>query len=140
MAQTRKILLVDDDPDFRASTRKILESGGYQVVEAASGEEGFAKAKTYRPDLAVIDIIMESFSEGFNLIKRLNEDEWTKGVPRIILTSLGLQQETDMISAEELGTKYIVQKPVQKDDFLRVVAAAIRTVPTAKRDELGDAG
>ncbi len=140
MVQGKKILLIDDDSDFRSSTRKILESGGYEVVEAATGKEGFEKAKSESPDLAIIDIIMESFSEGFNLIKRLNEDEWTRGMPRIVLTSLGLQQEMDMVSAEELGTKYIVQKPVKKDDFLKVVQAAMRTTPTAKKDELGDVG
>jgi DNA-binding response OmpR family regulator len=129
MSEGKKILLIDDDSDFRNSTRKILESGGYSVIEAATGEEGFSKAKSEHPDLAVIDIIMESFSEGFNLIKRLNEDDSTRGVRRIVLTSLGLQQEMDMITPEELGTKYIVQKPVKKDEFLKVVAAAIRTTP-----------
>jgi CheY-like chemotaxis protein len=127
MAQGKRILLVDDDDDFRAATKKILESGGYEVVEAASGEEGYAKTKSERPDLAVIDIIMESFSEGFNLIKRLSDDEETKGIPRIILTTLGIQQETDMISPEELGTRFIIQKPVKKDEFLTMVEAALRT-------------
>jgi ActR/RegA family two-component response regulator len=108
MAEGKKILLIDDDSDFRSSTRKILESGGYNVIEAATGEEGFSKAKSESPDLAVIDIIMESFSEGF--------------------------------TPEELGTKYIVQKPVKKDDFLKIVAAAIKTTPTGKKDDLGDAG
>ncbi len=51
MEQGKKILLVDDDSDFRASTRKILESGGYVVVEAATGQEGFAKAKSESPDI-----------------------------------------------------------------------------------------
>jgi len=140
MAQGKRILLVDDDADFRAATRKILESGGYEVIEASTGEEGFAKAASEHPDLAVIDIIMESFSEGFNLVKRLGENEWTRGIPRIILTSLGIQQETDMVSAEELGTKYIIQKPVKKDEFLAMVAAALRTKSSAKSEELGDVG
>lgn len=126
MEQTKKILLVDDDNDFRSATKKILESGGYVVVEAATGNEGFEKAESERPDLAVIDIIMESFSEGFNLIKRLNDNERTRPIPRIILTSLGLQQEMDMISPEELGSKYILQKPVKKDELLTMVKAALR--------------
>jgi CheY-like chemotaxis protein len=129
MVQAKKILIVDDDTDFRSSTRKILESGGYEVVEAATGQDGFRMAKSERPDLAVIDIIMETFSEGFDLIKRLNEDESTRGVPRIVLTTLGLQQETDMVSPEELGTRYIIQKPVKKDDFLKMVEAAIGRAP-----------
>ncbi len=127
MTHGKKILLIDDDGDFRSATRKILESGGYDVVEAVSGEEGFERAKMVAPDLAVIDIIMESFSEGFNLIKKLDSDEKTKGIPRIILTSLGLQQEMDMISPEELGTKYILQKPIKAAEFLAMVERAIRT-------------
>jgi CheY-like chemotaxis protein len=129
MEQERKILLVDDDSDFRSATRKILESGGYRVVEAATGEEGFQKAKSERPDLAVVDVIMDTFSEGFNLIKRLGDDEQTKDIPRIVLTSLGLQQEVDMVSPEELGTKFIVQKPVKAAEFLALVERALRTSP-----------
>lgn len=140
MAETKKILLVDDDSDFRSATRTILESRGYEVIEAASGKEGFEKAKSDNPDLAVIDIIMESFSEGFNLIKRLGQEEWTKGIPRIVLTSLGLQQETDMVTPEELGTKFIMQKPVKPDEFLEMVERAIRKDPQPKKTELGDAG
>jgi DNA-binding response OmpR family regulator len=138
MTQGKKILLVDDDSDFRSATRKILESGGYEVVEAASGQEGYQKAKSESPDLAVIDVIMETFSEGFNLIKQLGSDEWTKGIPRIVLTSLGLQQEMDMVTPEELGTKYIIQKPVKPAEFLALVERALRTAPQAKKDELGD--
>ncbi len=140
MEQGKKILLVDDDNDFRSATKRILESGGYTVIEASSGEEGYRKAKSERPDLAIIDIIMETFSEGFNLIKRLGADEWTKGIPRIVLTSLGLQQETDMVTPEELGTKYIIQKPVKAAEFLALVERALRTAPHVKKDELGDVG
>ena len=141
MAEKKKILLVDDDNDFRSATRTILESSGYTVVEASTGKEGFDKAKSESPDLAIIDIIMESFSEGFDLIKRLGDEEWTRGIPRIVLTSLGLQQETDMVSPEELGTKFIIQKPVKAAEFLALVERALRSAPPkASKAPLGDAG
>ena len=140
MAEKKKILLVDDDNDFRSATRTILESSGYTVVEASTGKEGFDKAKSESPDLAVIDIIMESFSEGFNLIKRLGQDEWTRGIPRIVLTSLGLQQEMDMVTPEELGTKFIMQKPVKPAELLDLVERALRKDAQPKKGELGDVG
>jgi len=140
MTKVKKILLVDDDSDFRSATRKILESGGYEVIEAATGQEGFEKAKSEGPDLAVIDVIMETFSEGFNLIKRLGTDEWTRGIPRIVLTSLGLQQDMDMVTPEELGTRFIIQKPVKAAEFLALVESALKTAPERKKDDLGDAG
>jgi two-component system, OmpR family, alkaline phosphatase synthesis response regulator PhoP len=127
MADKKKILLVDDDSDFRTATRTILESGGYEVVEAGGGKEGFDKAASEAPDLAVIDIIMESFSEGFNLIKQLGRDERTSRIPRIVLTSLGLQQEMDMVTPEELGTRFIMQKPVKAAELLTLVEQAIGT-------------
>ena len=118
MAETKKILLVDDDNDFRSATRTILESRGYEVIEAATGKEGFEKAKSESPDLAVIDIIMESFSEGFNLIKRLGQDEWTRGIPRIVLTSLGLQQDSRRATVElhRARTHRVGQAAVGVDD------------------------
>ncbi len=140
MAEKKKILLVDDDNDFRSATRTILESSGYVVVEASTGKEGFDKAKSESPDLAVIDIIMESFSEGFNLIKRLGQDEWTRGIPRIVLTSLGLQQEMDMVTPEELGTRFIMQKPVKTAELLELVERALRKDAQPKKGELGDVG
>jgi CheY-like chemotaxis protein len=125
MAQGKKILLVDDDRDFRSATGKILESAGYRVIEAASGDEGFARASSETPDLAVIDIIMGSFSEGFDLVKRLDDNERTHKIPRIVLTSLGIQQETDMITPAELGTRFILQKPIKKDELLKMVESAL---------------
>lgn len=121
----KKILLIDDDPDFRLATRKILESDGYEVVEAKSGQEGFDLAKSTSPDLVLIDIIMESFTEGFNLIQKLYEDEKTKDIPRIILTTLGIQQDLDSIYPKELDTKFILQKPVKKEELLKMVGSAL---------------
>lgn len=121
----KKILVIDDDSDFRLATRKILESGGYEVVEAKSGQEGFDLAKSTSPDLVLIDIIMESFTEGFNLIQKLFEDEKTKDIPRIILSTLGIQQDLDSIYPKELDTKFILQKPVKKEELLKMVGSIL---------------
>ena len=121
----KKILVIDDDDDFRLSTRKILESDGYDVVEAKSGKEGFDMAESISPDLVLIDIIMESYTEGFNLVQRLNENEKTKDIPRIVLTTLGIQQDLDAISPKELDTKFILQKPIKKEELLKMVGSLL---------------
>ena len=121
----KKILLVDDDQDFRLACRKILEADGYEVVEAASGKEGLQAAGSVNPDVIVIDIIMESFSEGFNLIRKLATQDKTRDIPRIILSTLGIQQDLDMVYPEELGTYSILQKPVKKEDLLAAVQSAL---------------
>ena len=121
----KKILLVDDDADFRRATRKILESKGFGVTEATGGNEGYDMAQTENPDLIIIDVIMESFSEGFKLIQKLATNDKTKDVPRILLTTLGIQQDLDMIYPQEIGTKSILQKPIKKEELLASVQAAI---------------
>jgi CheY-like chemotaxis protein len=58
MADKHRILIVDDDADYRASTRALLEGEGYEVDEADSGRGGIARVRATRPDLIVLDIMM----------------------------------------------------------------------------------
>ena len=117
----KKILLVDDDNDFRRATRKILEWDGYQVIEAANSVEGLEKAESESPDLIIIDIIMESYTEGFSMVQKLFENEKTNDIPRIILSTLGIIQDFDMISPEELNAEHILQKTVKKEELLKTI-------------------
>lgn len=120
----KKILIVDDDKDFRRATRKILESDGYRVIEAENSVEGLDKAESESPDLIIIDVIMDSYTEGFNMVQKLSENEKTNDIPRIILSTLGIKQDLDMISPEELGTEFILQKTVKKEELLKTIESA----------------
>ncbi|MBN1572832.1 MAG: response regulator [Deltaproteobacteria bacterium] len=120
----KKILLVDDDKDFRRATRKILESDGYQVIEAENSVEGLEKAESEAPDLIIIDVIMDSYTEGFNMIQRLAENAKIKDIPRIILSTLGIKQDLDMIAPEELKTEFILQKTVKKEELIKTIESA----------------
>ncbi len=117
----KKILLVDDDNDFRRAIRKILEWDGYQVIEAINGKEGLETAESESPDLIIIDIIMDSYTEGFSMVQKLSENDKTKNILRIILSSLGISQDLDMISPEELKTEHILQKTVKKEELLKTI-------------------
>ena len=66
-----KILIIDDDPDFVQTTGIVLKSAGYEVVEAFSGKEGLEKANSEKPDLYIIDLMMETYSEGSNVVDAL---------------------------------------------------------------------
>ena len=93
MTEKRKrILIVDDDPDVVHALTKILEKDGYQVVSAPNSKIGQERALAEAPDLIVIDIIMDTYSEGFSFIRTLAADSRTRDIPRIILSSLGIQQ------------------------------------------------
>ena len=62
-----KILIIDDDEDYRTSIRTLLKSHNYVVSEAGSGKEGLEKIKSEKPDLIVLDIMMETIDQDYSL-------------------------------------------------------------------------
>jgi CheY-like chemotaxis protein len=112
------ILYVDDDPDYREVVRAILESGGYEMVEAATGESGIHVYKEHRPDLVLVDLMMEEVDAGTRFVRelRLLGDP----VPIYMLSSVGenLSLSTD-VSA--LGLAGVFQKPIDRDTLLGVL-------------------
>jgi len=83
---TQKILIVDDEKLILISTRIVLESVGYGVVTAASGEEAIGKAREESPGLILLDIMMPGI-DGWETLSRLKEDAETKDIPVIIFTA-----------------------------------------------------
>jgi len=84
----KKVLLVDDDPDFVESIRLILEKEAYQIIVANSGEEGYRKAKSQRPDLIILDVMLETIDKGFEISRRLKQDAELKKIPILMLTAI----------------------------------------------------
>ena len=122
----KKILIIDDDPDFVKSTGTVLKSGGYEVVEAYSGKEGLEKSKTEKPDLYIIDLMMETYSEGSNVVQALTDDEETKEKPRIMITSVDLKGPWDSYPEDDwMPCDFVLQKPVSPHDLLKYVNRAL---------------
>lgn len=123
----KKVLIIDDDPELVGSIRQILETNSYEVISANSGKEGIVKAKAENPDLIIIDVMMETWSEGFNVVDELRKNEKICNVPRILLTGLGIQSPLESISMspEMMGVKFILQKPLKPADLLEYVRKAL---------------
>jgi len=125
MAERKKILIIDDDEDFRISIRTLLESNNYKVTEAESGKQGLQRIKSDRPDLIVLDIMMETIDEGYLLnqvIKYQQEFEGFKNVPILMVSSIQEDPlsrfptaagQVDMIMPD-----YYFTKPVDIPKFL----------------------
>lgn len=119
-----KILIVDDDPDLVESMKATLESHGYAVCKARNGTEGCAKAKTEKPDLMLLDVMMKHDTEGFEVAKQLKADDATRNLPVIIITgirkakSLPFRFEPD---EDWLPVKAVLEKPVNPEDLLKHV-------------------
>ena len=123
--KNKKILIIDDDPDFVRTSGIVLKSAGYEVLEALSGKEGLEKSKADKPDLYIIDFMMETYSEGSNVVRSLSEDEEAKDKPRIMISSLDFNGPWESFPKEWLGCKFVLQKPVSPHDLLGVVEKAL---------------
>lgn len=91
MNATANILIIDDDADYRASLRAFLESEGYQVAEASNGHDGIALAQRTRPDLIVLDIMMESPIEGYSVnqaIKHQDQYAELREIPIVMVSAI----------------------------------------------------
>jgi twitching motility two-component system response regulator PilH len=115
-----KVLVVDDSPTERHFLSEILSKQGYQVIMAESGEEAMEKAKSQRPDLILMDVVMPGLN-GFQATRALTRDEETKHIPVIMCTSKG--QETDKIWGMRQGARDYLVKPINPDELLRKIAA-----------------
>jgi CheY-like chemotaxis protein len=123
-----KILVVDDDADFVEATTTLLEAKGYDVVSAANGEEGYAKAKAEKPNAMLLDVMMAHDSDGFDTARKLKEDPATKGIPVIMITGIRKSKALPFSFEPDddwLPVKVVLEKPVMADQLLKTVQEAV---------------
>ncbi len=116
----KKILVVDDSPTDRQFLLEGLSRLGYQVVLAETGEEALGKAKSEKPDLVLMDIVMPGMN-GFQATRTIAKDEATKGIPVIVCTTKSL--ETDRIWGMRQGARDYLVKPINLDELAAKIAA-----------------
>jgi len=83
-----RILIIDDDADFRESCRLPLEAAGFEVSEADDADAGFQKVRSENPDLVILDVIMPNEYEGFELARRIREELGLKNLPILMLSAV----------------------------------------------------
>lgn len=105
-----KILLVEDNEDNRLVYRTILDHFGFEVLEAADGEEGIRRARADGPDLILMDVSIPKI-DGWEATRRLKADPSTSSIPIIALTAHALA--TDRAKAQEAGCDGYLAKPVE---------------------------
>jgi two-component system OmpR family response regulator len=119
MSDTKRILVVDDDPDFRLTIETILKGVGYDVLTAFNGAEGEAMAAEHEPDLIVLDIMMEEVDAGLVVAERLGNQ-----YPVVLLSSIA-DSTVKVFDADKLPVKGILQKPIRADALLQTVRKAL---------------
>ena len=125
-----RIMLVEDDDTIRMITRDILESAGYLVREAATGAIALDEARTFRPDLFLLDVMMPDM-DGFETARRLRAQQETQMTPIIFVSARG--QTADKVRAFKMGADDYMVKPVDNAELLARVGKALER----KQRELG---
>ena len=119
----KKILFIEDESALQKTFRDVLEKEGYQMISALDGESGLRLAKSQKPDLILLDLILPR-KDGFEVLKELKEDETTKGIPVIVLTNL--EDIESVEKAIELGaTTYLVKAQYTLEEVIQKVKKAL---------------
>ena len=110
------VLIVEDDVFFQKFYSSKLTDAGFSVAVASDGEEGIVKAREFKPDLIILDIIMPN-KDGFDFLEDVSADETLKKIPILVFSTLG--QEQDVQKALKLGADGYVNKTFFDFDKLK---------------------
>ena len=121
----KRILVVDDDPDLREATEIILSGAGYDVSMAASGDEALLALQQEQIDLVLLDVMMETDTEGFHLAYKIRQDDKLKDVPIIMLTCI--EEKTGEVldpgkSGDYLPVQAFLRKPLDPEELKAKIA------------------
>ena len=141
-----KILIIDDDEDIVESMKIVLKNAGYAVSAASSGAEGLSKAKSERPDLIVLDVMLESIDKGFEVARELKNSD-LKSIPILMLTAIKEVTDinfnagntyTDQLpadyfeggapakNADNLPVEAFYEKPIKPDELIAKIKTLLK--------------
>lgn len=116
------ILIVDDDPDFVNATRIVLEKEGYKVERAAGGKEGFQVARKSSPALVILDVMMDSVLDGVYVSRKMNEDDATRDIPIVMVTSIANTDYADLFPTDEyIHIDAFLSKPIDPEKLIKKI-------------------
>jgi len=128
-----KILIIDDDPDIVLAARLCLQSAGHEVFEASNSEKGLGMLGEVKPDLIILDVMMDSATEGFQTALKLRSSDPASPlaaysrIPIVMLTAL--HSTTDLRFAPDqdyLPVDVFIDKPIDPDVLISKVNALLK--------------
>lgn len=133
MTKQYEILVVDDDMDIRDSLQIILEKNGYAVRLAKNGKEALQELGVKKPDLMILDVMMSTDTEGFDLAYELKNMPDFSSLPIIMLTSFMEKvreegpDQFQHILGEEWPAKWLFEKPIDSAKLLKKLDGILKT-------------
>jgi CheY-like chemotaxis protein len=120
-----KVLIVDDDPDIISALTAIIENSGFSVIFAYNKKEGMEKLIAEKPDIAVLDVMMETDQAGFEMSREIKSMPDFKNLPIIMLTGVGqvtgVNFQAAMSDKDWLPADSYIEKPVEPDELIEEI-------------------
>lgn len=127
--EQRTLLVVDDDPDIRGFLEQALSHQGYRVQTAAGGQEALDMVRESPPDLILLDLKMPGM-DGYEVIRRLKENEDTRAIPIIVITASPVDKERDKVRVLGMGASQYLVKPLSVQELVAEIKKAIAEGPS----------
>jgi CheY-like chemotaxis protein len=129
MSEQKRILIIDDDPDFVEGIQSILEGAGFAVDAEYNPDDGFEALQTNPPDLLLLDIRMGRGAEGIVLARKVRKDPVLREIPVLIITGIR-EQIAFLFPGEPMHPRFVavdelVEKPVEPEFLLERVSALL---------------
>ncbi|MBN9388512.1 MAG: response regulator [Chloroflexi bacterium] len=128
----RKVLVIDDEPGIIEIVEANLEGDGFEVISASNGKEGLEKIKSEQPELVVLDVMMPEM-DGWEVLRSLEKDENTAGLPVIMLTAKAADE--DYIYGLEEGAVEYITKPFLPQELVNRIKITLMVLNPRMRDE-----
>jgi CheY-like chemotaxis protein len=131
MADQKTILLVDDDEEFTASNREMLEAFGYRVLTACNGTEGVATAQREQPDLMILDMMMTYDTEGLDVARAIRANQSLSSMKILMVSGIVSEKKLSAMPKPDpqwLPVERTLEKPI---DPPRLIAEVQRLLGTA---------
>lgn len=128
----KKILIIDDDIEFVNAVKILLESNNYRVVTAGNTRKGMELIDKEKPDLIVLDVMMDTMDEGFQFSYKLRADKNLKNIPILMITAVSeksgfkFSPQQDNVDQTWIPVDDFIEKPIQSEDFLKKVAKLLK--------------
>jgi DNA-binding response OmpR family regulator len=129
----QRILVVDDESAIRLLCRVNLDSAGFETIEAGDGETAVALARSERPDLILLDVMLPG-RNGWEVARKLAEMPETRSIPIVFLTAR--VAEPDEVQAHAVGGIGYITKPFDPAELVQTVAATLQRVRRGERDRM----
>lgn len=139
MTESKKLLIIDDDPDFVEGIMSILEGAGYEVEAKYNPKEGFNALESGQYDLLLLDIMMGRGAEGVMIARKMRKDPKLREMPVLIIT--GIREQIaylfpgSAVSPHFVEVDELVEKPVKPDLLLDRVSALLERAEARKKEQ-----